>query len=134
MGIIICPKGSKKDALGGRVAEHAIQKAIARYLLHLELQGKLLYFAIPNGGARHIAVAAKMKAEGVRAGVPDLMILTNGIPRFLEVKTDRGDLSEKQKEWFAHLDGQGVDCALVRSITDVENVLKEWGILESRGR
>jgi len=131
--ITICPKGSKMDSLVGRVAEHAIQKAIARYLLHLELQGKLLYFAIPNGGDRHIAVAAKMKAEGVRAGVPDLMVLADGVPRFLEVKTSRGDLSTNQKDWFKALDDQGVDCALVRSITDVENVLKEWGILESRG-
>ena len=30
-----------------------------------------LLFAIPNGGHRHKAVAAKLKAEGVRAGVPD---------------------------------------------------------------
>lgn len=129
MAITICPKGSKMDSLGGRVAEHAIQKAIAKYLLHLELQGKLLYFAIPNGGARHIAVAAKMKAEGVRAGVPDLMVLADGTPRFLEVKASRGDLSTNQKGWFGHLDDQGIDCAVVRSIDDVEQVLKEWGIL-----
>jgi len=28
-------------------------------------------FAIPNGGARHVTVAAKLKAEGVKPGVPD---------------------------------------------------------------
>ena len=31
-----------------------------------------LLFAIPMGGHRHIAVAAKLKAEGVKAGVPDI--------------------------------------------------------------
>ena len=31
-------------------------------------------FAIPNGGARHVAVAIKLKAEGVRQGVPDLCL------------------------------------------------------------
>jgi len=29
-------------------------------------------FAIPNGGHRNVVVAGKLKAEGVRAGVPDL--------------------------------------------------------------
>lgn len=30
-----------------------------------------LFYAVANGGERHKAVAAKLKAEGVRAGVPD---------------------------------------------------------------
>ena len=30
--------------------------------------------AIPNGGARHPAVGRKLKAEGVRAGIPDLFL------------------------------------------------------------
>jgi len=38
---------------------------------HLRLQASQIY-AIPNGGHRKPAVAAKLKAEGVVAGVPDL--------------------------------------------------------------
>ncbi len=34
--------------------------------------GLRLLYAIPNGGHRHAAVAAKLKAEGVKAGVSDL--------------------------------------------------------------
>jgi hypothetical protein len=33
-----------------------------------------LLHAIPNGGDRHPAVAAKLRAEGVRAGVPDVCL------------------------------------------------------------
>jgi hypothetical protein len=33
-----------------------------------------LLFAIPNGGDRSMSVAAAMKAEGVKRGVPDLML------------------------------------------------------------
>ena len=33
-----------------------------------------LLYAIPNGGQRHKAVAAKLKAEGAKAGVPDLCL------------------------------------------------------------
>lgn len=34
----------------------------------------IMIFAIPNGGARHAIVGAKLKAEGVLAGVPDLFV------------------------------------------------------------
>lgn len=34
-----------------------------------------LLFAVPNGGHRHPAVAAKLKAQGVRAGVPDVFLM-----------------------------------------------------------
>jgi hypothetical protein len=33
-----------------------------------------LMFAIPNGGLRHKAEANKLKSEGVKAGVPDIML------------------------------------------------------------
>lgn len=33
-----------------------------------------LMFAIPNGGLRHKATAGNLKAEGVKAGVPDIML------------------------------------------------------------
>ena len=35
-------------------------------------------FAIPNGGHRHIGTAKKLKAEGVKAGVPDLCLGCQG--------------------------------------------------------
>jgi len=38
---------------------------------HLRLRSSQIY-AIPNGGHRKPAVAAKLKAEGVVAGIPDL--------------------------------------------------------------
>lgn len=51
-------------------------------------------FAIPNGGDRDIRVAVKLKAEGVRRGVPDLMLLAkrhgySGLVIELKVGTNR---------------------------------------------
>lgn len=70
---------------------------------------KYLY-AIPNGGKRNIMTAARMKAEGVRAGVSDLHL---PVPRggfhglWIEMKADRGKLSELQAEWLAAMETLG---------------------------
>lgn len=67
---------------------------------------KLLY-AIPNGGQRHKAVAAKLKMEGVKSGVPDIHL---PIPRgghhglYIELKRRKnGRLSPSQRMWIGAL-------------------------------
>ena len=66
--------------------------------------------AVPNGGARHIAVARKLKAEGVKKGFPDLQL---NLPRggyaglFIELKTLVGRTSPEQKEWLERLNAGG---------------------------
>lgn len=69
-----------------------------------------LLFAIPNGGDRHPAVAAKLKAEGVRAGVLDIFLpvarrLWHGF--WLEMKAPGGRMSDEQMEWSEALKAQG---------------------------
>lgn len=59
-------------------------------------------FAIPNGGSRNAIEAKHLKAEGVRAGIPDLMLAWpcgkfHGL--FIEMKRiKRGRISKEQKE------------------------------------
>lgn len=63
-------------------------------------------FAVPNGGARHPAVAAKLKATGTVAGVPDLYIPAWKV--WVEMKRAKGGvLSTHQKDWIAYLEGIG---------------------------
>lgn len=63
---------------------------------------KVRLLAIPNGGHRNPIVAAKLKAEGVRPGVPDLFC-----PEWsLWIETKRlkgGTVSPVQKDWIAYL-------------------------------
>lgn len=60
-------------------------------------------FAIPNGGARHPAVAAKLKATGTSSGVPDLFIPAWRL--WVEMKRVKGgSLSAEQKDWIAYLE------------------------------
>lgn len=72
-------------------------------------------FHIPNGGSRHPAEAARLKAQGVKAGVPDLCIPVargNYHSLYIEMKAPKGRISEKQSEWLALLREQGM-CAIV---------------------
>jgi len=59
-------------------------------------------FSIPNGGSRNIIEAVKIKKTGGKAGVFDLFLMIpseiyHGL--FIEMKSKKGRLSEKQKEF-----------------------------------
>lgn len=68
-------------------------------------------FAIPNGGFRFKREAARLKAEGVRAGVPDVLL---PLPKFkwaglfIEMKKKRvGRVQDNQSEWIVYLNSVG---------------------------
>lgn len=98
--------------------EHKEQKTFFRWIALIgekRFPGLGLAFAIPNGGQRHIKVAAKLKAEGVKKGVPDLMIPVArsiaGIQYhgcFLEAKATKASKpTESQKAYIQALKEQG---------------------------
>lgn len=111
--------------------EHNLQCACVKWFAyqHPELQG--LLFAVPNGSYRNKATAGKLKAEGVVAGVADLILL---VPRnqyhglCIEMKTDKGRQSPEQKGWMEMVEAKGYRYIIIRSlelfINSVENYLK----------
>lgn len=78
--------------------------------LHPELQN---FTAIPNGGDRHGAVAAKIKAEGVKKGYPDYLLdVPRGEFHGLRIELKRVDASpsdtkKEQREWHDRLRAAG---------------------------
>jgi hypothetical protein len=67
-------------------------------------------FAIPNGGHRHPAVAAKLKATGASAGVPDLFIPAWKL--WIEMKKVKGGkISPEQQGMIDYL--QSVDYHVI---------------------
>lgn len=92
------------------MTEHDEQCALIRWfrIQHREYAEHL--FAIPNGGARHPAVAGKLKAEGVLSGVSDLFLMVqrpgcSGL--WIEMKTKNGSLTEPQKRFQERARSQG---------------------------
>ena len=110
--------------------EHQVQKAICQYF---DLRG-VCYFAIPNGGKRNVITAKKLKAEGVKPGVPDLCIIKDGMAFFLEIKRPKsttggkGRLSPAQKEMIERIETAGGEVKVVYSVADVIEAMIDWQI------
>lgn len=71
--------------------------------------------SIPNGGARSAVTGARLKREGVVAGMPDLVLLCAKCGRhalFIEMKTKRGRVSHSQRDLFPLLEAQGYGVAV----------------------
>jgi hypothetical protein len=60
----------------------------------------------------------KLKSTGVVAGVSDLIVLLPNRCLFIEVKTEIGRQSDKQKEFEQIVKNLGFDYQLVRSLDD----------------
>lgn len=109
-----------------RHPEHHEQVVVVKFC---ELRG-IPVFAIPNGGNRDAKTGAFLKAEGVRAGVPDLFI---PVPRggyhgmFIEMKAQGGRKpTGKQKVWLDLLDGQGYMACWARGADDAIDKIEEY--------
>jgi len=101
-----------------------------RVVKWLEQRGHVC-FAVPNGGSRNRFEAMRLKREGVRSGVPDIIILTpakNNCSTAVEMKKYKGVkhkqpcncMEESQKEWqqlfinngFNHILAHGEEDAI----------------------
>ena len=83
-------------------------------------------FSIPNGGARHPAVAAKLKATGTSAGIPDLFI--PAWSTWVEMKRAKGGrLSEVQKDWIAYLESIGHKVLVGHGFEDAMAKVQQLG-------
>lgn len=105
-----------------RSSERAVQRAVLAYLAAAAPQ--VLVAHVPNGGARDVREAAQLRADGVRAGFPDLILCTpGGRIGFWEVKTAAGRLSRAQTAMIERLRGMGFRCAVIRSVEDAHEEL-----------
>lgn len=83
-------------------------------------------FAIPNGGFRHKTTAERMKAEGLRAGVPDLFVPEWRV--FIEMKRQKGGrVSDDQADWLGYLAESGYTCIVAKGYEDALNQLEALG-------
>ena len=130
-------------------SESAHQKAVFAWAaLNLDKYPMLAFMhAIPNGGKRDAMTAARMKAEGVRAGVPDIFLpwpvyddtwfnidekgnVTGGKwshGLYIEMKTKGGKISDNQKIFIDYLNNNNYEVVICydykSAITEIESYL-----------
>lgn len=94
-------------------------------------------YAVPNGGHRNVIVARKLKAEGVRRGVPDVVVpivieragrLVPGM--YVELKRVRGGrVSPEQAAYREFLVSQGYEVVIARGANEAWAAIR--GYLEA---
>ena len=111
MGLLLVSKAPTPEAFAASGSEDGHQIALFIWAQqNLKLYPELeLMFAIPNGGSRHKAEAAKLKAMGVKTGVSDILLpvckgaysgLWIELKRPKSVGKAKGVTADEQSEWI----------------------------------
>ena len=116
------------------MSEHDTQAAFFAWATYKRFPGIDLLHATPIGGERHPAVAAKLKAEGVKAGVPDVSwpVARGGfIGLAIEFKNGDGNPTKEQRERIDRLQKEGWCVAVCWSWEEKIILAAELGRIEA---
>ncbi len=99
---------------------------------------------VPNGGKRDKATAMALKRQGVKAGVPDIVLPAaregyHGL--YIELKAGKNTTTKNQENWLKYLENQGYFTAVcygwqaaaeliekyLLNITELGKAGKIWG-------
>lgn len=89
-----------------------------------------MLYHIPNEGKRSVRTGARLKAEGLRAGVPDICL---PVPRnghhglYIELKRRRNSrVTQEQMQWIGDLAAQGYVAAVCRGCDEAISLIQSY--------
>lgn len=113
--------------------EHEEQAALIEWwntYANVRHMPNMLLMAIPNGGRRTTVTGARLKAEGVRAGIPDLFL---AIPTakfhglWIEMKRRKGGfMTDFQRMAFLALKLEGYSCRVCYGWNEAKDAILEY--------
>ncbi len=108
--------------------ESLLQRSCVKWFREIYPSYAKLLFAIPNGGKR-MGVIGILMAEGVKAGVPDLLLAAarrecHGL--FIEMKVHPNKPSEEQEDMIKSLKEQGYRVAICYTKDDFMNTITTY--------
>ncbi len=114
------------------MTEHQIQSAFIEWVRLAEKQDERLQllFAVPNGGKRNLITAVKLKKEGVKPGIPDIMFplkteAFNGLSiEFKKPKTGRK--TKEQSDYMDLLVRYGWCAVVCTDAAQAINIVKNY--------
>ena len=104
------------------------QRALADHL-RLRATPGTYWFHPDNGGARTAIEGPILKACGVRAGTPDLILIKDGKTFGLELKAGNGRVSPAQAQAHAEMKAAGAEVAVATGIDEAIKQLEVWQLL-----
>jgi VRR-NUC domain len=117
----VVPNAGRRETLAAQRRRESRHEEAASQALVVEMLQELLdpaftFFSALENKPRSVWSAQRQKRCGVRAGLPDLMIVVYWKPPvFIEMKSKRGVPSRVQKRVFADLRAMGADVYVARS-------------------
>lgn len=104
--------------------EHEEQREVVKWFRQTYTKpAGVRIFAIPNGGFRSKLTAAKLKVEGVSAGVPDLYVPAKKL--WIEMKRVKGGVvDEPQKDWHAYLKSIGDHVIVCHGFDEAKRMIE----------
>jgi hypothetical protein len=108
--------------------EQELQKAVVNHIAWRARRG-VFAFHVPNGGWRSRVEAAILKAVGTVAGIPDIICIFEGRICGLELKAERGRLTDVQRVTHERLREAGAEVATAIGIDEALAQLEQWRLL-----
>jgi len=109
-----------------KISEREIQKTVVQYL---RLKYPKVFFTIsPIVKYSNARQGAIQKAMGYTSGTPDIMIFKPNpyyYSLFIELKSEKGKISQNQKEFINYLNSNGY-CAIICYSIDMATRLIDW--------
>lgn len=106
--------------------EQSLHLTIARYL-DLALPDRALWWT-SHQNPKSARDGGRLKAMGLRAGIPDILVLFDGMLIGLELKAPKGRISPAQSEIADKFAANDAAWHLCRSVEDVEAALRQYAI------
>ena len=114
--------------------EEDLQRAVVEYLdLALPPEAGVFWSATLNGIRVSKGLRGKLKEQGLRSGVPDLVFIPlrgplAGVTHWIELKSAKGRPSSPEQAALLdvlYVEGRG---CYARSVQEVQDALRRWGI------
>lgn len=127
-------RGSTRAGKTPTPTEHEEQVNLFRWF-RMRHDGMVMY-AIPNGGARNSITGARLRDEGVLAGVPDIFLPCpsggkHGL--YIEMKRQKGGrVSPAQKAVMQALRMQGYEVAVCHGWQEARDYIEQYLAREDR--
>ena len=103
--------------------ESELQRRCVRWYRNAYRDRRLLLVSVPNGARVQRTQARVLKAEGLTAGVSDLLLFAPSGLLCIEMKAPKGRQSDDQKAWQQAVTAAGYRYEIVRTLADFQRIV-----------